>query len=152
MKIWVDADSVPVRVREIIIKACRREGVNACFVANREIPLDDALEISSVIVPATEGSADAYILAEVLPEDLVVTRDIPLAADLVEKKIVVLNDRGRIYTPENVRERLSMRNFMKDLREQGLPIDKAGKFGPKEVQEFANAFDRELRKKLKQQK
>jgi len=149
MKIWVDADSVPVRVREIIIKACRREKIAACFVANRKIPLEEAEEITFIVVPATEGSADARILAEVEPEDLVVTRDIPLAADLVEKEIVVLNDRGTLYTPENVRERLSMRNFMKDLRELGLPIDESGKFGSKDVQAFANAFDRELRKKLK---
>ena len=71
------------------------------------------------------------------------------AAELVDRNVVVLNDRGTVYTPENVRERLSMRNFMKDLRERGLPVDEEGKYGPKEVQAFANAFDREIRKKLK---
>ena len=148
MKIWVDADSVPVRVREIIINACRREQVDACFVANRRIPLEQTDEISLVVVPATEGSADNHISAEAGAADLVVTRDIPLAARLVEQDITVLNDRGTVYTPENVRERLSMRNFMKELRERGLPTDEETKFGPKDVQAFANAFDRELRKKL----
>ena len=100
MNIWVDADSVPVRVREIIIKACRREGVEAYFVANRKIPLEEASEITFIIVPATEGSADAHILAEVQPEDLVVTRDIPLAAE--EKQVGREQDlpRGRAHVPK----------------------------------------------------
>lgn len=143
MKIWVDADSCPRPVREIIKKAAERTGIDARFVANRTIPGVEAGE-QLVIVGKEEGAADDYILDHSEQDDLVVTRDIPLAKRLVESGTNVINDRGDLFTKENVGERLSLRNFMYVLRNSGLFLPTERSFGSKEVQSFANAFDREL--------
>lgn len=94
--------------------------------------------------------ADAFIKEQVGSGDLVITRDIPLAAELVELGPVVINDRGDLYTRENVRERLSIRNFMKELRDAGLYENPTGMFGRKEVKAFAATFDRILTQLEKQ--
>jgi uncharacterized protein YaiI (UPF0178 family) len=149
MTVWVDADSCPSRVREIVTRAAARRGVAAIFVANRRIPLPKNKKVSSVVVPAGADSADAHISERAEPGDLVITRDIPLAAELVEKNVRVINDRGDVFTAENIRERLSVRNFMKDLRDSGLFESSSGGFGPREIRLFSDAFDRELTKMLK---
>jgi hypothetical protein len=149
MTIWVDADSCPLRVREIVVRAADRRGVDAVFVANRALPLPKARRVSQVLVPPEEGSADFYITCRVRPGDLVITRDIPLAADVLEKDITVINDRGDLFTRENIRERLSVRNFMKDLRESGLYESPSGGYGEREIRLFSAAFDRELTRLLK---
>jgi uncharacterized protein len=151
MKIWVDADSCPVRIREIICKASLKRNIPAVFVANREIPLPEYNPekpgtIERVVVSAGEGAADKYILENGQSGDLFITRDIPLAAELVEKGHKALNDRGVLYTEENVRERLSMRNFMTEMRQSGIQLEFHGKIGKKEIYDFSNAFDRELQK------
>lgn len=149
MKIFVDADSCPQAVRAIVCRAAVREGLECVFAANRKIPLPEDELIKMVQVEEGEGVADQFIVDNSAPGDLVVTRDIPLAADLVEQKVVVVNDRGEIYTPENIRQRLSIRNLMKEFRDSGIMPDPDGSFGRKEIQLFANAFDRELRKLIK---
>ena len=149
MRIFVDADSCPPRVREIVAAAAAREGIEAVFAANRQIPLPDEEVITMVTVPAGEGEADAFIVNESIPGDLAVTRDIPLAAELVEKGITVLNDRGEVYDRNNIRERLSIRDLMKDFREAGIMPDAQKSFSMKDIRLFANAFDRELRKLIK---
>jgi uncharacterized protein YaiI (UPF0178 family) len=97
-----------------------------------------------VICGTEEGAADAYILEHARSSDLVITRDIPLAAELVRAGIAVLNDRGTEFGEDNIRQRLSERNFMAEMRERGIqtPVDSA--FGKREVKSFANAFDRTL--------
>ena len=145
MTVWVDADSCPVRVRQIIEKAAGKRKVLSIFVANREIPLEARGDyIQTVVVEKVEGSADAYICEKAGGGDLVITRDIPLAADLVRKGITAINDRGDVFTSETVGERLSLRNLMKDLREAGLYDSPAGAIGEREIRLFSNAFDREL--------
>jgi len=148
MKIWIDADSCPTRIREIIIRASNREKIEAVFVANRELPLLYGNFVRFVLVPEGSEEADKYITEQAAPDDIVITRDIPFASLLVEKGIIVLNDRGTLYTVENMGERLSIRNFMKGLRERNLYSSRESEFGKKEVENFANTFDRELRKKL----
>lgn len=152
MNIWIDADSCPRRIREIICKAARRTGVPARFVANREIPLsgDRGRFIHMVAVDKNENDADGYIIDHAVPGDLIVTRDIPLAAELVERGLRVLNDRGVVYSSENIRERLSVRNFMQGLREAGLPQAEAGQFGERDVRQFANTFDHELSRAIRE--
>lgn len=147
----MDADSCPQLVRGIICRAAVREGLECVFAANRKIPLPEDNLIKMVQVAEGEGVADKYIVDTSVEGDIVVTRDIPLAADLVENKVVVLNDRGEIFSPENIRQRLSIRNIMKDFRDVGIMPDSDNSFGRKEIQLFANAFDRELRKLLKKQ-
>ena len=142
--VWVDADSCPLKVREIVARAADRRGFSAVFVANRRIPVRRNPRIVNVLVPAGEGSADAYITGMARTGDLVITRDIPLAADLVEGDVRVINDRGDVFTAENIRERLSVRNYMKSLRDSGLYESPSGGFGPREIRLFADAFDREL--------
>lgn len=150
MRVLVDADSCPRRVREIIVRASRRTGVSAVFVANREVPGIDPASKDFVRVPRGEGSADRYILEQGRSGDIVVTRDIPLASDLVERGICVLNDRGVVYSRENVRERLSLRNFMYHLRHSGVTPPPGTSFGAREGNSFANSFDRELSRLLRE--
>ncbi len=150
MKIWIDADSCPKPVKEIIERAAIRENIELIFTANRKIPFQENKLFTMIITEATDQSADLYIVENTQPGDLVITRDIPLADELVTKKIAVLNDRGILYTSENIKERLSVRNFMYELREYGGGVERHTSFGPKEKQAFANAFDRQLRKMLKE--
>lgn len=149
MTIWVDADSCPVRVREIICKASLRLSVIAVFVANRLIPVASHELINFVVTSGDEQSADNYIIEHSKKGDLVITRDIPLAATLVGLGIAVINDRGVLFTPDNVRERLSMRDFMYEVRSNGLMTDKMGAFNKKDLQNFSNTFDSVLTKLLK---
>ena len=150
LTVWVDADSCPVGVRAMIIRFAHRLQIPAVFAANRPIPLEPPSPfIRMQISDATPDAADNYIVEHCGEDDVVVTRDIPLASRLVEKGITVLNDRGAVYTNENIRERLSLRNFNLELYENGLKGDQTGSFGKKELNLFANSFDRELQKKLK---
>ncbi len=142
MSIWVDADSCPRRVREIVIRAAARTGTRAVFVANRRIPTGTMRGYRMRVV----ADADREILERAGDGDLVVTRDIPLAAQLVRRGITVLNDRGTVYTSENVGERLSWRDFMAELRDRGTYVAEQDRLSDSDIREFANALDRELRR------
>jgi len=144
MRVLVDADSMPVRIRDIICRQAAKRGFSAAFFANRMIPLPESPAVTCSVVP----DADEAILVAASADDLVITHDIPLAARLVEKGATVLNDRGARFTTENVRERLSTRDFIKELRDAGLHAERPRSFGRAEIQEFANAFDRELTARL----
>lgn len=148
MKIWVDADSCPVKIRDIISKAAKRVEVEAIYVANREIPVRIHGFIKKVITSTDDQSADTYIIENIKEDDIVITRDIPLANELVDLGLVVLNDRGVIYNKENIKERLSMRDFMQEARELGIAYESTSSFGPKDIQNFSNAFDKVLRQKV----
>ncbi len=104
-----------------------------------------------VVVSAEEGSADRYIVEHARSGDIAITRDIPHAADLVERGVLVLNDRGTVFSAENVRERLSVRDFMYDLRNSGVGVPERGRFGQRDIALFAQAFDRELTARLRGQ-
>lgn len=149
MTIWIDADSCPVRVRQIVCKASLRLSVPLVFVANRSIPVTNHELIGFVKTDEKEQSADNYIIASSKKGDLVITRDIPLAATLVELGIAVINDRGLLFTPDNVRERLSIRDFMYEVRSNGLLTDRMSVFSKKDLQNFSNTFDSVLTKLLK---
>ncbi|OJF76924.1 MAG: hypothetical protein BKP49_04980 [Treponema sp. CETP13] len=147
--IWIDADSCPVQVREVIIRASMRLDIPAIFVANRSISLPKNKLLSMIVSEATPDAADNIIVEKSMIRDIVITRDIPLANRLVEKKVRVINDRGIVYDEENIRQRLSIRNFNLELFNMGLVGEKSSSFGKKELQNFANCFDRELQKKIK---
>jgi uncharacterized protein YaiI (UPF0178 family) len=150
MRIFIDADSCPRRVREIIVRASIREGITTFFIANREIPEVESSHSRLIKVEAEEGAVDNYILRECSQEDIVITRDIPLATELVERGVTVLNDRGTVFTRESIYERLSIRNFAKSLRESGITVRETNKFGKKQIKAFADAFDRILKNKIRQ--
>lgn len=144
MTIWVDADSCPRQVRDL---ACKRgaSGANrVVFVANRDIPREGFPGVEMVVASATPDAADDYIVANAKRQDLAITRDIPLASRLVALGISVINDRGTTYTESNIRERLSMRNFMMELYNNGYMPERTGQFGTRELKNFANALDREI--------
>lgn len=149
MKIWVDADSCPVRIRGIICKAALRINRQAIFTANRSIPLPQCKTVSMVVTEATEQAADKFIVANAKSGDLVITRDIPLAKTLVDLHITVINDRGTLFTAGNINTFVSVRNFMYELQANGLSPEKTNSFGKKEIQKFSNLLDTVLTKLLR---
>lgn len=149
MKVFVDADSCPKPVREAVLRAGKRTGVPLVFAANRPIPGITGEGITMEVCPDIEGAADDFIVSAALEGDLVITRDIPLASRLVEQSVAVMDDRGRIYTVENIRERLSIRNFLVDLAENGMERERIASYGKKELKQFADGFDKILTKLMK---
>ncbi len=147
--IWVDADSCPIQVRNIISKASIRLNLKLYFVANHEIKnLKNALS-QMIIVESVKDSADNYIVENAGDNDLVITRDIPLAERLVNKNIVTLNDRGTVFNHENISYLRSIRDFNFQMAQYGITADKTGTLNQKDISNFSNCFDRELQKKLK---
>jgi uncharacterized protein YaiI (UPF0178 family) len=144
LKILVDADSCPRPARELILKTAFRRGIRAIFAANRPIPGISGDFALLELCPAGEGAADDRIVELAQPGDLVVTRDIPLASRLAEASILVIDDRGQVYTRENIRERLSLRDFMVGLAESGLGMERIASYGKKELKAFADGLDRVL--------
>ena len=147
--IWVDADSCPIPVKDIIFRFCKRLSLKLIFVANHEIPMPKSQLFQMIICDATPDAADNYIVENALHNDIVITRDIPMASRLIEKNITTINDRGLLFTSENIKEKLSLRNFNKELYDNGILSEKTSTFSKKDVNNFANCFDREIQKKLK---
>lgn len=150
MTLHIDGDSCPRAVRDLAARAGRREGVPVVCYANRPIPFDEGLAVEMVVVEAVEGAADEALVSRAVIGDLALTRDIPLAALLVEKGVAAVNDRGALYTRENVRERLSVRDFMAGLNAVGLKPESTARYGKKEWDEFARTFDREFMKLVRE--
>lgn len=148
-QIWVDADACPVIVREILFRASTRTGVPITLVASRPVRLPGSPIIRFVQVAPGFDAADKRIVELMERGDLVVTADVPLAAAVIEKGGTALNPRGELYTPENVRERLSMRNFLDELRGSGVNTGGPGALGQRERQLFANQLDRWLARRAR---
>jgi len=150
MHVWIDADSCPRTVRDYIVRYTGKTGIPVFFVANRDIPVDVPSPFFSMIVcGGSPGAADDYIADHAKKNDIVITRDIPLAARLIELDIKVLNDRGTIFSRENISKRLSERNYNLQLVQMGVVGDKSQTYGKKEFTFFANCFDREFQRMLK---
>ncbi len=144
--IWVDADATPKPVREIICRAAIRTGITTSFVANHNVPVTRHPCIRSVQVAPGFDIADNLIAQEAQPGDLVITQDIPLAAEVVEKKVEAINNRGETYKPETIRQKLNMRDFMESMRSSGIQTGGPAAFSDRDKQAFANALDRWLAK------
>jgi uncharacterized protein len=143
MRVWIDADAAPRDVKEIVARAARRLEITTVFVANQRLQLPGANPfVSSVRVEGGPDVADRYIAENAESDDLAVTADIPLAATLVEKGVLVIDPRGEQYTSENIGERLAVRDFMDRLRGAGVESGGARPYGAKDKQAFANALDR----------
>ena len=149
MKIWVDADACPGEIKEIIIKAAHKRCIETIFVSNKNIYIPDSPYLFAVKVSLGADVADNYTAERAEKNDLVITQDIPLAAALVPKGSVVISVHGVLFTPSNIRERLSVRNFMSDLRDTGVQTSGPKPFSNKDKQKFANTFDQQLFKLLK---
>ena len=151
MTLWIDADAVPQPVKEICFRASERLALATILVANQRITLPGGYShLSCVRVDSGPDVADLYIAERAEAGDVAVTQDIPLAARLVPKGVVVLDPRGNEYTPESIGERLSIRNFMDGLRGSGVETGGHAAYGPREKQAFANALDRALTRALRQ--
>ena len=147
MQIFVDADSCPREAREMVLRFASRLRIRTIFAANRPIPGISKNPENAILMelcPPGEGAADDRIVELARPGDLVVTRDLPLAERLVEAGILILDDRGRVFTRENIRERRSLRDFAVGLAENGLDYERTSSYGKKELNTFANSLDREL--------
>jgi uncharacterized protein YaiI (UPF0178 family) len=143
-KIWVDADACPKVVKEILFRAADRVGIQVILVANQPLQVPGSRYIRSVQVPAGFDVADNHIVQQLVSGDLVITADIPLAAEVVAKGGLALNPRGDLYTEENIRQRLNMRDFMDSLRSSGVQTGGPAAFSHADRQAFANQLDRLL--------
>jgi uncharacterized protein len=144
MKIWVDADSCPAVIKDILFRAVKRTGLQMTLVANHPMRIPVADNIKFKIVKSGIDIADNEISSNLKSGDLVITADIPLAAEVIEKGAQALNPRGELYTTENVRARLSMRDFMENLRSQGVETGGPASISQADRKIFADNLDRIL--------
>lgn len=146
MKLWVDADACPVVIKEILFRAAERTHSPLTLVANQPIRVPSSQYIKTVQVAAGFDVADDEIVKRVEAGDLVITADIPLAAEVIEKGGHALNPRGELYTEENIRARLNIRDFMDTLRASGINTGGPPAISQSDRQAFANNLDRFLAK------
>ncbi|HAC33870.1 MAG TPA: YaiI/YqxD family protein [Gammaproteobacteria bacterium] len=144
MKIWVDADGCPSAMREILTRAAERKQVELILVANRILAIAPSEYIRAIKVKAGFDVADNEIVRLVNSGDLVITADIPLAAEVIEKGALALSPRGELFTDSNIRARLNMRDFMDTMRSSGLPTGGPPPLGNRERKAFADQLDRLL--------
>jgi uncharacterized protein YaiI (UPF0178 family) len=146
MHIWVDADACPRVIKDILFRAAERTNTTMTLVANQLISTPPSPLINAVRVPAGFDVADNYIVQKLSAGDLVITADIPLAAEVVECKGIALNPRGELYTLEKIRQLLSMRDFMDTLRNTGVETGGPKSFNEQDRRTFANQLDSLLAK------
>jgi uncharacterized protein YaiI (UPF0178 family) len=144
MHIWVDADACPGVIKDILFRVAERLQIELTLVANQLIKVPGSRFIRALQVPAGPDVADAEIVARVNAGDIVVTGDIPLAAQVLEKGGLPLNPRGEWYTRDTIAQQLTMRAFMEELRGSGVDTGGPAAFSQADRQNFANALDRQL--------
>jgi len=147
MHIWVDADACPAPVKDILYRVAERVPVDVTLVANQLLRVPGSRHIRALQVPSGADVADAEIVARVQPGDIVVTGDIPLAAQVLDKGGLPLNPRGDWYTKDTIAQQLTMRAFMDELRGSGVDTGGPAAYSQADRQRFANALDRELAKR-----
>ena len=148
MKIWVDADACPVVIKEILFKASGRTKVEMTLVANHTIRIPPSPYITFLQVTQGFDVADNEIVQRLAAGDLVITGDIPLAAEVIEKGGHALNPRGEMYTTDNIKARLTMRDFMETMRSSGIQTGGPAVLNQTDRKNFANSLDRFLTKHL----
>ena len=146
MKIWVDADACPGVIKEILFRAAQRTEVAVTLVANQAVRIPPSPHIKMIQVASGFDVADNEIVKRVSPGDLVITADIPLAAEVIEKGGNALNPRGELYTVDNIKNRLTMRDFMDTLRSSGIDTGGPPALNQGDRKAFANQLDRFLSK------
>lgn len=146
MQIWVDADACPKPIKEILFRAANRAHVSVLFVANKPLQVPCSPIIKTIQVPSGFDMADNAISRQLQPGDLVITADIPLAAEVIEKEGHALSSRGELYTKDNIRERLAMRNLLDELRGSGMVTGGPSSLSHSDRHAFAKQLDRFLTK------
>ncbi|SEA26986.1 YaiI/YqxD family protein [Marinobacterium iners] len=149
MKIWVDADACPVVIKEILFRAADRTGLELTLIANHAIKVPPSANIRAIQVSGGFDVADHEIVRRCEAGDLVITSDIPLAAELLDKGAMALTPRGEQFTAENIRGRLNMRDFMETLRASGVQSGGPAAMSQSDRQAFANQLDRLISKALR---
>jgi len=144
MKIWVDADACPVVIKEILFRAAERTKTQTTLIANHFLKTPPSKVIDFMQVSAGFDVADNVIVQQATKGDLVITADIPLAAEVVEKGCLALNPRGELYSKSNIKQRLNMRDFMDTLRSSGVHTGGAPPISQADRQAFANNLDKLL--------
>jgi uncharacterized protein YaiI (UPF0178 family) len=147
MKIWVDADATPVAIKEILFRAAERTGISMSLVANQPMRIPVSPLIDFILVEAGFDVADNEIVKRLTPGDLVITADIPLAADVIEKGGSALDPRGVMYSPDTIRSRLNMRDFMETLRSGGVVTGGPAAMSPADRKAFAGELDKFITRK-----
>jgi uncharacterized protein YaiI (UPF0178 family) len=146
MKIWVDADACPVVIKDILFRAADRKQIQVTLVANQYIKIPPSRFINQIQVSSGFDVADDEIVKRMQANDLVITGDIPLAAEVIEKEGIALNPRGELYTTENIKQRLNIRDFMDTMRASGVHTGGQAPLSQTDRQNFANNLDRILAK------
>ena len=149
MRIWVDADSSPRDVKEMLYRAADRVQIELVLVANQALRTPRSNYIRSVVVSAGFDEADEYIIEQLEAGDLVISGDVPLAAQAANKGATVIDPRGQVIDASNAASRLTMRNFMESQREAGELIGGPGAYSERDKRKFAGALDRFLQKNVK---
>ncbi len=144
MQIWVDADACPNVIKEVLFRAAERTGMMVTLVANQTVRIPPSKYLRTLRVEAGFDVADNEIVRRTEPGDLVITADIPLAAEVIEKGGVALNPRGERYTTETIKERLNMRDFMDTMRASGVQTGGPPTLNQRDRQQFANELDKWL--------
>lgn len=145
VRVLVDADSCPQRVRKYLLSRAKKAQIELYFIANKDISDGATLENFKMIVrPQIAQAADNWILANAKEGDLVVTRDIPLAAALLQKNIRVINDYGKVFDKKNIERALKERELSLQMSELGLGTKKRDSYGQKEFELFAETFNKEM--------
>lgn len=143
-KIWIDADSCPKAIKEIVFKSSQRLKIKIVLVANeyQYIPESDLIEL--IVVNKDFDAADQHIVDQVEIHDIVITQDIPLASKVLKKKAIAINPRGEIYNENNIGTILSLRDIMKEFRDAGTITGGPAAFGPKNIKQFADSLNKLL--------
>lgn len=150
MKLWIDADAAPLPVKEVCYRASERLRLETILVANQRLQLPKGYhQLTAVRVDGGADVADQYIVEHAVAGDVAVTADIPLAALLVPKGVIVIDPRGEEYTEQSIGERLSVRNFMDELRSNGVQTGGHAAYDARAKQKFANALDRALTRMMR---
>lgn len=145
-KLWVDADALPKILREVIIRASDRYQLEVIFVANQNVGITPSIRIKSIQVMQGADQADKEIIERMQSNDIVMTQDIPLAAQVIEKGGVAINPRGEIWTVSNIKARLHLRDFMDTLRGAGVQTGGPAPISERDKREFSSALDQTIQK------
>jgi uncharacterized protein YaiI (UPF0178 family) len=144
VNIWVDADACPAVIKDILYRAAERLKIQMTLVANKALRTPPSPYIKTLQVPRGIDVADSHIVKEVAPGDLVITADIPLASDVIAKGARALNPRGELYSPENIQERLALRNYLDELRGTGERTGGPAALDNTDRKRFADQLDKLL--------
>jgi uncharacterized protein len=150
LRIWIDADAAPTDVKTIVFRAAQRLQIETILVANRPVGAPaSSTTVRCIVVHEGADQADRYIVAHGQPGDLAITADLPLADSLVGKGLHVIDPRGDEYTPDTIKTRVSMRNFMDELRGGGMVVGRSNAYSELDKKAFAATFDRLLTKAIR---